>query len=326
MTRQEPGRMVASGSSGVGPMALEAIRTAVARRAGGGPSGRGGAVVGREAGPVRRGTAPSDDRAPAATGAGRRQPGGYSRRGHVTGQAALLRVARGAGLGRPLRGAAVAREEPRTVVARGCAQLGAYRRGPRVRGERLDLAALRRVHMALEAELAGVTRGAARSRRPCGLPVALGAGVSRLLVRRGSGERRHVLRGEPGGPRKREVAGRTRRIRGGEVCRPDAVAVDAALRIERHGRHPRSPLLFVTGNTRRRPAGRCPRMVEVLEPQVGARRLTGWLPRHPFLYRAVVARRARSRVGPDRRATFRRAEVARGAAGEHRAVLGVVEG
>ncbi len=317
--------MVASGSSGVGPMALEAIRTAVARRAAGGPRGRGGAVVGREVGPVRRGTAPPDDCAPAATGTSRRQPGGYSRRGYVAGQAALLRVARGAGLGCPLRGAAVAREEPRIVVARGCAKLGVYRRGPRVRGERLDLASLQRVHMALEAELAGVARGAARSRRPRGLPVALGTRISWLLVRRGSRERRHVLLGEPSGPRKRHVTGRARRIGGGEVCRSDAVAIEAALRIERHDRHPRSPLLLVTGDTRRRATDRCPRMVEVREPQVGARRLTGWLPRHPFLYRAVVAQRARSRVGPDRRAAFRRAEVARGAAGEHLAVLGVVE-
>src|SRR6266487_1209207 len=266
MTREEARWMVARGPGGVGPMALEAIRPAVARRAGGGPRGRGGAVAGGEVRAVRRGTASPDDRAPAATGAGRRQPGGYSRRGYVAGQAALLRVARGAGLGRPLRGAAVAREEPRIVVARGCATLAAYRRGPRVRRQCLDLAPLRGVHVALQAELSGVARGAARSRRPCGLPVALGAPISRLLVRGGSRERRHVLLGEPGGPRKRHVTGRARRIGGGEVCRSNAVAIEAAMRIERHDRHPRSPLLLVTGDTRRRAADRCPRMVEVLEP------------------------------------------------------------
>jgi len=265
MTREEARWMVARGPGGVGPMALEAIRAAVARRAGGGPRGCGDAVAGGEVRAVRRGTPPPDDRAAAATGARRRQPGGDSRRGHVAGQAALLRVARGAGLRRPLRGAAVAREEPWIVVARRCAKVGVYRRGPRVRGERLDLASLRRVHVALQAELAGVAGRAVRSRRPCGCTVALRASVPRPFVRRGSRERRHVLRGEPGGPRKRHMTGRARRI-GGEVCRSNAVAIEAAMRIERHDRHPRSPLLLVTGDTRRRAADRCPRMVEVLEP------------------------------------------------------------
>src|SRR5207237_7229152 len=70
VTRQKAGRMIARCARGVGPVALEAIRTAVARRASGGPGGCGGAVVGREVGAVRRGTPPPDNRAPAATGAG----------------------------------------------------------------------------------------------------------------------------------------------------------------------------------------------------------------------------------------------------------------
>src|SRR6266516_1896261 len=133
MTREEARWMVARGPGGVGPMALEAIRAAVARRASG-PRGGGSGVPRRVVRPVRRRTSSCDDGAPPAVRASRRQARRDSRGGRMTRQAALPRVAGGAALGRPHRGGAMAREEIRIVVARGRAKLGANRRGPRVRG------------------------------------------------------------------------------------------------------------------------------------------------------------------------------------------------
>ncbi len=149
-----------------------------------------------------------------------------------------------------------------------------------------------------------------------------------LFVSRWCFKRCDVPNRQPLGSGEWHVARRARTVGRGEMSGPDGVAVEAALRDRRLHGHPRSTLIRVAVHApdhRLAASHKSRRVLGVLECQIVSRWLDGRPPRDGLLNLAVVARRARRRIGPQRRAGARGTSMTGGARGEQLLVLRVIE-
>ena len=142
----------------VGPVAVETLGTHMAPFAGLGP-GIGnrtmnlGKILAVRGGPLSLGA-----RAFASSWPGYREHSHRSRLPDMTGEAALLSMTGGAGTGRLTGWPSVPNQELGVAMIGGSLELGLHGGRPGILGQSLDQRHLGRIHVALDAEIAGMAR------------------------------------------------------------------------------------------------------------------------------------------------------------------------
>ena len=202
-----------------------------------------------------------------------------------------------------------------------------------VRSQRLYGRHLRRIHVAVAAELAGVT-GGARLRdfllTTCSSqPSMQSEGKITLFVRGWHRKFGHVLAGKANCAGERDVTCCTAAVRRGKVRGLDLMAIQAALHDSKANLHSLAAECVACFASERRVLFGCPndglRMHSMGETKVRSRRARRWRPIDSLLDGAVMTLGTVRRLRPHGGSSEGHAGMAAGAPGKERTVLPVIE-